>query len=47
MTGSNKYYSLLHKVMDADDYELILLEEYPCASKKDLNINATEETSLF
>ena len=37
MNGSNKYYSLLHQVMDADDYELILLEEYPCTSKKNLN----------
>jgi hypothetical protein len=37
MNGTHKYYHLLHKVMDADDYELILLEQYPCNSKDDLN----------
>ena len=37
MNGTNKHYSLLHKVMDADDYEVILLEQYACHSKDELN----------
>lgn len=36
MDGTNKQYSLLHKVMDSNDYEVILLEKNPCQSKEEL-----------
>jgi hypothetical protein len=32
MKGTNKHYSLLHKVMDGNDFEMTLLEAYPCNS---------------
>jgi hypothetical protein len=37
MKGTNKHYSLLHKVMDGNDFEMILLEAYPCNSKEELH----------
>lgn len=36
MKGTNKHYSLLHKVMDGNDFEMILLEAYPY-SKEELH----------
>jgi hypothetical protein len=38
MKGTNKHYSLLllHKVMDGNDFEMTLLEAYPCNSKEEL-----------
>jgi hypothetical protein len=38
MKGTNKHYHLLHKVMDADDYEITLLEQYPCNTRDDIGI---------
>lgn len=37
MKGTNKSYSLLHKVMEANDFEMLLLERYPCSSKEELH----------
>jgi hypothetical protein len=37
MKGTNKNYSLLHKVMEANDFEITLLERYPCYSKEELH----------
>jgi hypothetical protein len=36
MKGTNKQYHLLHKVMDGNDFEMTLLEAYPCNSKEEL-----------
>jgi hypothetical protein len=36
MKGTNKHYSLLHKVMDGNDFAITLLEAYPCNSKEEL-----------
>jgi hypothetical protein len=37
MKGTNKHYSLLHKVMDGNDFDITLLEAYPCNSKEELH----------
>jgi hypothetical protein len=36
MKGTNKQYHLLHKVMEGSDFEMTLLEAYPCNSKEEL-----------
>jgi|EP01040_Poterioochromonas_malhamensis_P005689 hypothetical protein len=37
MRGTNAQYSLLHKVMEANDFQMTLLERYPCDSKEELH----------
>jgi hypothetical protein len=47
MDGINKKYSLSHKVMDADDYEVILLENYPCKSKQELTARIHSKNKIL
>lgn len=36
LNGTNKYYCDSYKVLEGNDYDIILLESYPCNSKEEL-----------
>jgi hypothetical protein len=37
LNGPNKHYCDSYKVLEGSDFEIILLEKYPCSSKEELN----------
>lgn len=37
INGTNRHYCDSYKVMENNDFEIILLEKYPCTSKEELN----------